>query len=103
MTGINWAIVGMVLISLFLFGALFAVLVWVLGRRKEGYTALFVAAGVLITLAGVAVIDWRAAVLCLVCFIASGTPMIVGNVGQYIWKREQALRSIREEAQRDAS
>ena len=100
MIGLNWEVIGLVLISLSLFGTLFALLMWVLGHRKEGYTAFFVVAGVLVTLAGVAVIDWRAAVLALACFTASGTPMMIGSVAQYIVQREREHAAIRAEALR---
>lgn len=101
MMGANWAVIGLVLLALCLFGMIFATFVWFLGRRKEGYTAFLVAGGVLVTLAGVAVIDWRAAVLTLACFTASGTPMIIGSVAQYVWKREQEQLAIRAEALSD--
>jgi len=99
--GDSWETVGLVIITLFLFGVIFAAFVWQIGHRKEGYTAFLVAIGVLVTLAGVAVIDWRAAVLALVCFTASGTPMVIGSVAQYIVQREHEHAAIRAEALRN--
>lgn len=83
------------LFALFMFGWAFNALVGWLDERKDGYTSLLVAAGVLITLGGVAMIDWRAAVLCLICFTASGGPMILGDIGRAIRKREAAMRMMR--------
>ena len=86
---------------LFMFGWGFHYFVNSLGKRKEGYLALFVVAGVLVTLGGAALINWQAAALVLACFFASGTPMIVGEVFQTIWKRDMWLRLQVRKAEED--
>lgn len=54
----------------------------------EPYTSLWVAAGVLVTLAGLAIldllVDWNAGIQAVVCFTASGFPMIVGDGKRYV-------------------
>jgi hypothetical protein len=84
-----------VLFALFFFGWAFNSLVNWLGDRKDGYTSLLVVAGVLVTLGGVALIDWRAAGLALAGFAASGLPMVIGDVARTVAKREKALRLMR--------
>jgi len=57
------------------------------GERQgwlEPYTALTVVAGVLYTLAGVWTVDRKAAVLAFWMFVASGTPMIAGDLERYL-------------------
>lgn len=89
-----------VLFGLFTFGVLFNLAVEIAERRGwlEGYTALAVVAGVIVTLAGVALIDWRAAAISLICFIASGTPMVIGSAWRYIRAREKAQQNDRQAA-----
>lgn len=67
-----------------------ALIAWA-GRRGflEGYLSLAVALGVLITLAGVAVVSWQAALLTLGAFVASGSPMVFGSVLRYIQLRHR--------------
>lgn len=91
-------LMGVVMVALLLFGVLFNQLVQWLGRRHAGYTSLLVVVGVLITLIGVAVIDWRAAVLSLGGFAASGLPMVVGDIWRAIVAREAALKTQRDQA-----
>lgn len=50
----------------------------------EPYTAFTVVAGVLYTLAGVWAVDRKAAVLTFWAFVASGTPMILGDLERYL-------------------
>jgi hypothetical protein len=50
----------------------------------EPYTALTVVAGVLYTLAGVWAVDRKAAVLTFWAFVASGAPMIAGDLERYL-------------------
>jgi hypothetical protein len=64
----------------------------------EGFTSLAVALGTLLTLAGVAVICWQAALMALGCFAASGFPMILGSIGRYARARELARENIIQEA-----
>lgn len=57
-------------------------------RRERVYTAIYVVGGVLATLGGMAVISWKAAVLGLAAFAASGLPMVIGDMRRGV--REQA-------------
>ena len=86
---IDWLLRGFILISLMLFGTLFAIIVNRLIDQLQGYMSLVVAAGVLITLAHAAFVYWQAALIVLVCFAASGGPMIIGDVVRAINKRER--------------
>ena len=90
-----------VLIGLFLFGVAYNAFVgWAQSRGyEEGYTAILVVIGVLVTLAGVAIIDWNAARITTFAFIASGSPMIAGSIWRHVRRRERAIRTIIEEAQ----
>ena len=90
----DWRMIALVLMTLFFFGLSYNSLVNYLGERKDGYTALLVVAGVLITLGGIALIDWRAAALALAAFAASGTPMVLGDIYCTITKRERAIRMM---------
>ncbi len=89
------------LIGLFAFGVAYNAFVGWTQRRgyDEGYTAILVVIGVLVTLAGVAIIDWNAARLTTFAFIASGSPMIAGSIWRHVRRRERAIRTIIEEAQ----
>lgn len=84
---------------LMLFGVQFNALVGVLGRRgyTEGFLSVFVAGGVLITLSGVALLNWQAALLSLGAFAASGLPMMIGSMVRYIRKREAEQRAMKNE------
>lgn len=89
-------LIGVVLVSLLLFGVLYNRLMDWLDRRKDGYTSLLVAGGVLVSLAGVAVISWQAAGLSLLAFAASGLPMIIGEAVRYVRRRDkQAAKTAR--------
>jgi Kef-type K+ transport system membrane component KefB len=81
-----------IFLMLFFFGLAYNAFVAWLGPLKEGYTALLVVVGVLVTLLGVALIDWRAAVLVGGAFAASGTPMIIGDISRTIKAREKRER-----------
>ena len=63
--------------------------------QDQGYLSFIVALGVAVTVFGfaLAVWSWQVGLLLLICFIASGTPMILGSVGRYVQSR------AREEAQ----
>ncbi|MCK4826166.1 hypothetical protein KA005_61045 [bacterium] len=89
---IDWKLLGTILFALFWFGCAFNAFVDFLRDRSDGYLSMLVAVGVGITLIGVAIISWQAAVLVLVCFTASGIPMIIGEIARSISKREKALR-----------
>lgn len=81
-----------ILAALVFFGIAYNGWIAQMGRRKDGYAGLLVAAGVIVTLLGVALIDWRAAALCLAAFVASGTPMLIGDILRSIQEREEAAR-----------
>jgi MFS family permease len=97
--GANWALIGLVAVGLAGFGFAYNRLVDYWERRKyhEGFLSLIVAIGVGATLAGVAIIDWRAALLTLGAFVCSGTPMILGSIGRYVRRREAEQRALRGE------
>lgn len=84
------------LAALFFFGVAYNAMIEKMGGKKDGYTALLVVAGVIGTLAGVAVISWQAAVLTGVAFVFSGAPMIIGDVHRAIRAREAALNALRD-------
>lgn len=92
---VNWAAIGFVCTLLFLFGVGYNHLVMYLERKHydEGYTALLVVVGVAITLIGVAILFWQAAVITLLCFAASGLPMIVGSAWRHVQLREKAQKA----------
>jgi hypothetical protein len=95
MIGIDSGLIAVVL-GLALFGVGFAVLVAWLGRKKEGFTSLLVVAGVLVTLGGAAlVIGLPAALVVLVCFGASGLPMVIGDVAGYVSRREREREELK--------
>ena len=93
-SGVIWVIIG-----LFLFGVAYNAFVGWTQRRgyEEGYTAILVVIGVLVTLAGVAIIDWSAARITAFAFIASGSPMIAGSIWRHVRARERAIRAIIQE------
>lgn len=98
-SGVDWALFGAVLFGLVMFGVAYNALIHVLGNRKAGYVSLLVTGGVLITLAGATLICWQAALIVLGCFVASGLPMIVGEIYRAISEREKALSHQRQAAQ----
>lgn len=100
-SAINWQLVAPVAFGLVMFGLAFNGLMERMGERKAGYTSLFVVAGVVVTLAGVAIVDWQAALLCASGFVASGTPMVIGDVARAIQARDQALAQMRREVLSD--
>jgi hypothetical protein len=57
---------------------------------------LFVVGGVLITLGGLALADWRAGLLALTMFAASGLPMVIGDVYRAMRKRDRVLKALKE-------
>ena len=87
---------AIIISSLIGFGLVYNIFVAWLGSRKRGYTALLVAFGSAITLVGVAALDLNAAILTLICFVASGTPMILGDIQRYITERTQAENEARQ-------
>jgi hypothetical protein len=85
---------GLILAALVLFGLLYNEIIAHFERKGylEGYTALAVALGVLVTLGAVALVDWLAALMFLAAFCASGAPMLGGS----IWRHMRARRADRE-------
>ena len=74
-------------IGLFVLSLLYDRLVIRRGDRQgwlEPFTALTVVAGVLYTLAAVWAVDRKAAVVTFWAFVASGTPMILGDLERYL-------------------
>ena len=93
-SGLIWATIG----GMFVFGFVYNLLVCWLERHNydEGYTSLLVVGGVGVTLGGMALIDWRAALLGLGLFAASGFWMVVGSVARYVRRRQRAQEAFRE-------
>ena len=60
----------------------------------EGYTAILVVFGVLVTLVGVAVLDVQAALTALAAFAASGFWMVVGSITRYARARRLGQRDL---------
>ena len=61
----------------------------------EGYTALLVVVGTLVTLGGVALVDWRAAALGLGAFSCSGLFMVLGSWWRHVQKRKRGQHRLR--------
>ena len=61
----------------------------------EGYTAVLVVIGNGVTLAIVALLDWRAALTCLAAFAFSGTPMVLGSWWRHVRVRRHAQDLLR--------
>jgi hypothetical protein len=81
------------------FGIGYNVFVAYLERKhlEEGYVSLLVVFGVLVTLVGVAIINQMSALLALLAFSASGTPMIVGSLIRYALARQKANETLRDD------
>jgi len=101
----NGSPLGVILVAfgLFIFGVLYNMAVeWARPRGwLEPYTSLWVAFGVLVTIAGAGIVDllvdWNASIITLVCFIASGTPMILGDFARYVRQVQAERNAIRDE------
>lgn len=91
-----------VFLGLLLFGILYNLLVeYLISKRyAEGFMSLVVACGVMMTLAGVAILSLPAALLVLFAFFASGLPMIVGSITRYMRLREKFQKNLISEARR---
>lgn len=100
----NWAEIGCypgelaaVYLGLVLFGVGYN---WLTERAEHsglirGYTSIFVVGGVVITVGAMALIDVHFAIMTLIAFAASGTPMIIGEMVRH-WKRNRAAQLRRE-------
>lgn len=92
----------LVLGALFAFGIAYNLLVvWVYQQAHDhGYTAFLVVGGVLVTLAGFAVLaGLETALVAVACFAAAGLPMIAGSVLRQLRTRAQAARDLEAQAQ----
>ena len=90
---------GFALAALVVFGVAYNACVGAMERRgwTEGYNALLVAGGVLVTLAGYAAVRGvMAAAEMLAFFAASGAPMLVGSAVRYARRREADAEAARE-------
>ena len=96
--GLDWGKVAAVYGVLFGLGFAYNALVAWLERMgyDEGYTALLVVAGTLLTLGGVAVISWRCAMVALGAFAASGFWMVVGSWWRHVRARRRAQDALRQ-------
>jgi len=96
MIGYDWGTVWVVFGALFAFGYLYNLAVTWLERNgyDEGYTAMLVVGGSLATLAGVAIIDWQAAVLTLGAFACSGFWMVVGSWWRHVRRRKRSQEAL---------
>ncbi len=97
-SGLNWGLIGAVWGALLVFGFVYNLAVAWAERQgyAEGYTAMLVVGGTLVTLLGVAVVDWRAALLALGAFFASGFWMVVGSWWRHVQARRRAQDLARE-------
>ena len=95
--GYDWGAIGIVMGVLFVVCVAYDSLVGWMERRgyDEGYTAILVVVGVIITGIGGAAIDLEAAILFLLLFVASGTPMIFGSWRRHTCRRREALRELK--------
>ena len=79
---------------------------WVERLEREGsdrgYMGFIVAFGCAVTIAGYALItgSLALALVLLACFVASGTPMIVGSVGRHLQARKAREARHEREAER---
>lgn len=64
--------------------------------HAEGYVALLVVVGTLVTLAGAAMlIGMEAVVQVGLCFVASGMPMIIGSCARHVRERRATLEEVK--------
>ena len=98
--GVDWAVFGLVLALLMIFGIAYAALVHYMAQRGiDGQTAWMVVLGTAVTLLGASfLVGWLNALLVAACFAASGAPMVI----EFVARVENARRSDAQAA-RDAS
>ena len=84
-------------IGLIVFGIIYNMIIAWTERHgyDEGYTSFEVVIGVAWTLAFVAVVDWRAALISLAAFALSGTPMVLGSWWRHVQARKHAQDLLR--------
>jgi uncharacterized membrane protein len=92
-----WIAVGF---GLAMFGIAYnAVIAWTQAHGyDEGYTSFEVVVGVIGTLGFVAMVNWLAALIVLVGFTFSGTPMIIGSWWRHVQARRRAQEMLRNDA-----
>lgn len=100
---LDYGVITAVLLGLLLFGIGYNALVAWMERKgyTEGYLSLIVALGVFVTLCGVAILSIQAALLTLLAFVATGTPMIIGSITRYLKARENMIKAIIAEAKQN--
>lgn len=96
--GINPGLIGAIYLALVLFGIGYN---WLTAKAEStrfirGYTSLFVAGGVAVTVATMGFVSLHFAILTAGAFVASGVPMIIGEMIRH--KRREALRRARKVA-----
>lgn len=90
---------GMVVGFLFVFGVAFNLLIGWVERQGwlDGFTALAVVVGVGVTLLAAGIlIGFEDVLVVLVCFAASGAPMVLGSWWRYVNRRSQERVDIRD-------
>ena len=89
----------LVFVVLFLMGIIYNALIGKYERWLEQYVALEVVGGVLFTLIGFGLLaGWTNAGIALLCFAASGAPMLVGSIVRHA---ERSKQMVEREANRD--
>jgi hypothetical protein len=85
-----------VLSALVLFGIIYNGWIAEQGRngKAEGMTSLHVAVGAGATLFGLAILWWQAAIVALLCFCASGAPMIYGSINRHLELRSHYQKEL---------
>lgn len=90
--------ISAILMALLLFGVFYNALVALADKHGylEGFTWLAVCVGCAATLLGVALIDWHCALITLLAFMASGTPMASGAIWRYVRMRKAEQDRVRQ-------
>ena len=98
--GLDAGTILAVYMALLLFGIGFNILTAWAERRgyTRGYLAMFVVAGVAVTVGLMAIVHLVFALLMAGAFICSGTPMIIGSMWRHMREDEQELERLRQEA-----
>jgi hypothetical protein len=95
----EWKLLSTML-GLALFGLAYnQVVAWLeLKGYHRGYTAVLVVGGTIVTLAAaIPVVGWMQVLMIGLCFVASGTPMIIGSIGRHVRERAQEHQLDRQE------
>ncbi len=92
---IFWPLCVALAASLWLFSMLYNRWMDDLAEAKSGYTALLVALGNGVTLAVVAVLSWKAAVLVAAAFVISGAAMIAGDIRRNHLQQKKTIRALK--------